>query len=292
MGDNDTPTPNLGLLTTTDDVAGLLPGDYGKLVIGPAQEMSAAMQVGELVTTASHDFHVPILTEDAAAAWVAEGEEAEISDPTFAELVVTPAKVMGFSVVSRELAQDSSPAASDAVGRSLARSIARAIDTAFFGDESAPAPKGLEALEDVTTVYAGATLKDLDWAVEGAFNAAALGATVGAWVADKETAQDIASLKEATGSNKGLIEPDPKVAGRYRIEGAPLIVSPAVTAGTIWGIPRSAALLVLRKDVEVKTDESLFFQSDRVAIRALARIGFGFPLPSQIQKVLVQAKAG
>ena len=287
MGDID--TPKRGLLTTSDDVAGILPGDYGKLVIEPVQQASIAMQVGQLIPTASNTFHIPVIREDATASWIAEGEDAEISDAKFEEIVVTPSKVVGFSVVSRELAKDSSPAATEAVGHSLARSIAKSVDAAFFGDEEEPAPSGLEAMEGATVIYAGATLTDLDWAVEGALNAAGKGTFVGAWVANEDTAKAIASLKEGNDSNRGLIEPDPKVAGRYQIQGAPLLVSSAIAENTVWGIPKTAAIVVLREDVQVDTDTSLFFQSDRVAVRALARVGFAFPVPSQVQKVLIEA---
>ncbi|GAA4685121.1 hypothetical protein GCM10025780_34330 [Frondihabitans cladoniiphilus] len=54
----------------------------------------------------------------------------------------------------------------------------------------------------------------------------------------------------------------------------PYIVSPHVLSGTVWGIPKSRAFRVLREDVSV--DESVFFTSDQVAIRGVARVGFGF----------------
>jgi hypothetical protein len=42
---------------------------------------------------------------------VAEGAEITPSDPKLPELTVTPAKVAGLTIISRELADDSSPAA-------------------------------------------------------------------------------------------------------------------------------------------------------------------------------------
>ncbi|MEJ7742083.1 MAG: phage major capsid protein [Nocardioidaceae bacterium] len=68
------------------------------------------------------------MTADPTAAWVAEGDEIPISDPTLAELTVTPAKVAGLTIVSRELADDSDPAAAYVVGAGLARDIARRVD--------------------------------------------------------------------------------------------------------------------------------------------------------------------
>jgi HK97 family phage major capsid protein len=63
---------------------------------------------------------------------VAEGAEITPSDPTLQELVVTPPKVAGLTIVSREMADDSDPAAAQVVGDGLARDIARRIDQAAF----------------------------------------------------------------------------------------------------------------------------------------------------------------
>jgi hypothetical protein len=55
---------------------------------------------------------------------VADGAEIPASDADIGELVVTPPKVAGLTVVSRELASDSAPAAQDVIGDALARDIA------------------------------------------------------------------------------------------------------------------------------------------------------------------------
>ena len=68
---------------------------------------------------------LPAVTADPTAAWVAEGAEIPISDLTTAEVDVVTRKVAGLSVVTSELAEDSSPEATAEVGRGLARDIAR-----------------------------------------------------------------------------------------------------------------------------------------------------------------------
>src|SRR4051812_6799737 len=79
---------------------------------------------------------LPAVTADPTAAWVAEGAEIPISDLTTAEVDVVTRKVAGLSVVTSELAEDSSEATAE-VGRGLARDIARKVDAAFFGDGTA-----------------------------------------------------------------------------------------------------------------------------------------------------------
>jgi hypothetical protein len=49
------------------------------------------------VSTSANRYRIPTPTADPTAAWVAEGAEIPISDPTLAELSVTPAKVAGLT---------------------------------------------------------------------------------------------------------------------------------------------------------------------------------------------------
>ena len=48
---------------------------------------------------------------------------------------------------------------------------------------------------------------------------------------------------------------------------------------------RDGPCFVIRQDASVVTDSSVFFTSDRVAIRATLRVSFGFPYPLAITKV-------
>ena len=62
-------------------------------------------------------------------------------------------------------------------------------------------------------------------------------------------------------------------------------MSSAVGVKTAWGIPRDRVFLVVRSDATVERDDSVFFTSDRVAIKATMRLGFAFPHPLAIVKV-------
>ena len=111
------------LHTTTTDVAGILPDDHGPLVVQPAMAASVFAQVSTRVFTSSHHYRIPIVSADPTASWVAEGAEITLSDPTLQELTVTPAKVAGLTIISRELADDSNPEAASVVGGGLAREV-------------------------------------------------------------------------------------------------------------------------------------------------------------------------
>jgi hypothetical protein len=59
-------------------------------------------------------------------------------------------------------------------------------------------------------------------------------------------------------------------------------VSSALAANTLWALDSSRVWLVLRDDVTVEAHRSGFFTSDRVAVRATMRVGFGFVHPQSV----------
>ncbi len=96
-------------LTSTTGVGGLLAEAYGPLIVQSVTDAAIATQVTNVVTTGSHEFHVPTVVKDAGAAWVAEGAEIPADDAAFAEVVVVPAKLAGLTTIRSELAEESSP---------------------------------------------------------------------------------------------------------------------------------------------------------------------------------------
>lgn len=283
----------MAVYTSTSDVGGLLPGGYGDLIVKPVQDAALALNplVSTTITTPAHDFHVPIVDTDASASWVAEGAEITPTDPTVSELVLTPAKVAALTIVSSELAADTSPQAQEIVGDGLARSIAVQVDTAFFGALDAPAPSGLAALDDadVSRVVAGTAPTNLDAFAEGISLVESAGAKVTAWIANPADALTVQTLKSGTALNTPLLGTDATNGTARQILGVPLLVSPKVAAGTIWGTSAARILTVVREDVEVTSDASVFYTSDRVAVRGIMRITFGFPTPEAIAKIALAA---
>ena len=61
-------------------------------------------------------------------------------------------------------------------------------------------------------------------------------------------------------------------------------MSSAVAANTAWALDRTRVWLVLRDDTTVEADRSVFFNSDRVAVKATMRIGFGLVHPASVVK--------
>ncbi|MSS84546.1 phage major capsid protein [Actinomycetaceae bacterium WB03_NA08] len=283
------PTNNT-LLTTTDDVSGFLPPEYGNLIVQPVQTGAVAYQVAENISTGSSEFHVPIVGKDAGAGWVAEGEEIAVTEGKYGEATVIPKKVAGLSVISRELANDSSPAASKIVGDGLARSIARQVDIAFFGSTTVNGPIGLEGVPGINEVEAPTAWTNLDPFAEAIAEAEQEGAVITSFVANPEDAKVLATLKDQADSNRPLLGVDPTKATQRLLQGVPLLVSPAVTPGTVWGIPRDRVLVITREGTEIAVDESVFFTSDRVAVRAIMRVGFAYPHAEAVQKITLASE--
>ena len=272
----------------TSNAGGILrPEEVGALIVQPVAKASVAMQIGTIVETNSKDFRIPIVTDDVSASWTAEGADITATDAEVDELLVTPKKIAALSKVSRELAADSSPAAQNVVGQSIARDIARRVDSAFFGDTVANGPDGISSLNDIQFVDAD-TITNVDPFSEAISKAENEGAQITAFVANASTVLALSKLKKlTTGSNEPLLQPDPTLPSRRQILGVPLYSVPntVVPANTVWAVDMSRVFVVVRQDVELSVDESFYFGSDSLAVRAVMRVAFGFPHERAVIKI-------
>lgn len=272
-------------LTTSTGSSILRPEEVAELLIRPMVAMSVAAEISTVVPTSSTSYRIPYVATDPVAAWVAEGDEITPSDADLDEVNVVPTKVAGLSVISRELADDSSPEAAQVVGQGLSRDIARRVDQAYLGALAAPAPSGLGALVGFTPIAAPAAWADADPFTEAQFAAEDEFATITSWVAHRDDAEALANLKEATDSTRPLLQPDVTRPGRRVIGGVPLYTSPYATPGVVWGIPEDRVHVVIRDDATIESDRSVFFTSDRVAVKGTMRVGFGFAHPAALVKI-------
>lgn len=264
------------MLKTTTATPILSPEQVYELLVEPVYAQSIAAQVCTVVRTSASSFRIPKVTADPVASWVAEGDEITPSDLTLAETDVALRKLAGLSVITRELAEDSSPEASAAVGDGLARDIARKLDQAFFANTTINGPAGLGSLTP-STVVSTATAFGVDDFVDAIAAAADVNALLDNFVVAPADFVALSKVKQTSTSNVPLLQPDPaKPSGRL-ILGVPLLTSTAVTAGTAYGVPKARTFLVVRDDTSVDTDESVFFTSDRIAVRATMRVGLGYP---------------
>jgi hypothetical protein len=90
-----------------------------------------------------------------------------------------------------------------------------------------------------------------------------------------------------TGSNLPLLQPDPTQPTRKLLQGVPLLRSPAVGNDVIWGLSKPFSYVVHHDDVTFDVDRSVFFTSDRVAIRSTLRVAHGWPHPESVIKIVL-----
>lgn len=288
MADNTTYMTSKGAPKAWADSA------VGNLVIRPAIESSVAIQaVGSVpVEEQSNGYRIPIVTADPVAAWGAEGTEIPVSKAGIAEDFDSFHRLAALTVVTNEFLNDSNPEISNVAAEGLGRDIARKLDVAFFnkrpqGANAEDQPRGLGDIQGVHNIAAGAKLTNLDPMVEAIFAAAVEGAKLSAFVANPDDALAIAKLKEKSDSNRALLTPDPTQPGATTISGVPLLASPAVAKGTIWGLPKDRIVIAIRKDAELEADTSAFFTSYKTALRAVMRTTFLYAHPASITKITV-----
>lgn len=261
----------------------LRPEEVRPLLLDPIARDSLAAACSTVVYIDTPDLHVPTMADLDVADWIPEGEEIPLGDASFDGQTITPARLVGGSVLTKELAEDSNPEAARLIGESLARDLRRKLDASFFGTKGANTerPAGLLDLTgttDVTPATAGDYL--------GAFLAAEQQASVidsstNLYVANPATA---AAISETILTGTAGVQDMTAPAGRT-ILGVPFIASPLVAAGTIYGFNKASTLLVFRTDAEIERDDSVFFTSYRVAIRGRIRASWGFTRPESIIKI-------
>lgn len=173
------------------------------------------------------------------------------------------------------------------IGDGILRNLQRVLDTALFSATTPNGPGGLPGVSGVSTVSAGAAYANVDAFSDALYTSANNNGEVTSWVCNPTVAMTLSKLKQGSALNSPLLQPDPSQPGRRQILGVPLLVTPAcpTTNNQVWGIPRGFTYFVIRSGAEVLADRSVFFTSDRVAIRCTMRCGFAFPHPPSIVKI-------
>ena len=276
----------MSLLTTAASGGPLLsPEDVQALVVRPLVADAVSTQVSTVVTTGSNQTRFPVVVTDPTSGWTAESAEISLSDADVDELVVTPKKLAGLTIISNELVNDSDPSALQVVGDGLVRDLRTRLDAAYFGTTVTDGPAGIEALAGVTTVTGG-TIVDLDPFAEAISKAELVGQRITASVAHPTTALTLLQLKdEPSTSNRPLLGPDATSPTKKSVLGVPLYSAPGCNPAYIYGIARATAYVVIRIPASVEVDRSVKFTSDQTAVRAVLRVGFAWPHPSSVVKI-------
>lgn len=262
----------------------LTPAQIEDLFLLPVLARSVAGRVCDVIRSTSPTVTVPRITSTPSAEWVEELQEIPVSDASFDAVTITPKKVAGLVIVSSEARDDTAGDLFRIIGDRLVDHSAYKTDQALFTTQAAPAPAGIAALAGVTTATATGDYALPDVAVDVAARAADQGAPITAWVANPATRTGLGTIKTGDGGPY-LFTPGPD--GEYALQGAPLIVSSLIPEGTVWAIPKTRLLMVIKPSTEADIDisEHSYFTRDGVAVRSKMRVGFGCIDPSAITKI-------
>jgi HK97 family phage major capsid protein len=284
-------------ITTLSSSGILAPEEVGPLIIQPLRLRSVALRVSTVIETLRPSLRFPVVDSDAAATWVAEGDDITPTDPTLGETTVTPSAVKALVKISNELIADSAENAQAAgvVGDGLVRQFARTIDKAFFTSTTSLGPNGLESI-GYQTVNVGGYYTDFDPFLHAISLVERVGSVVTSFSASFQTVLELGLLKrfEPTSSvvsNEPLLSQTPgDVANPVvrNIFGVPLYSAPEGTIedGVVWAIAADKVFTVMRSDISVTANPFYYFGSDSTAVRGTMRLSYGFPHAAAVVKIV------
>jgi HK97 family phage major capsid protein len=288
-------------ISTINSPGILAPEEIGPLVIEPLRLRSVALRTSTVIETLRPSLRFPVVDQDAAAAWVVEGNEIEETDPTLGETVVTPLALKALTTISNELVADSAANAQAAgvVGDGLVRSFARALDSAYFSNMTTNGPAGLGSI-DFQTINLAGNFENFDWAAQAISQVEQFGSVVTAFVGSFSTVEQLSLIKrfESTSTiinNEYLLSQSPGDASnpvQRRILGVPLYsvpestdALPTIPDGTVWAIAADKVFSVMRQDISITANPYSAFSSDSTQVRGVMRIGFGFVQPDCVVQI-------
>lgn len=261
--------PNLGLSATWGAE------QWANYVLDHLSTESVLLRAGaRVVPVAGRIAHIPRVLTDGSASWTPEGEEIPSDAPTGDTIDLTPKKLANLVGLSRESIEDAPIDELDGVGRSLTRSVAAAIDSRAFGTAVATAtePAGLRSYA-ILAQTGGVTIDNIIRAVG---TVEAVGAVANAIFLAPADLTTLRLVKEATGSNKPVLQPDLQAGGAERIAGATVFSTPDLPAGVALVGDSSQIVVGLRRDVAVEFSSEAKFTSDSVVARVTCRTDWAF----------------
>ncbi|HIW68882.1 MAG TPA: phage major capsid protein [Candidatus Dietzia merdigallinarum] len=274
------------------------PGNRGLLrefavgLLTAVERDSVAFQIATTMTSNSYRVQIPRLAGHTSAAWVSELEEIPQSALDVETDDVILAKVAGLATISNEAVFSEAQDLVNLHGSDLRQQIVRQIDTAFFtkkasGDTKSPA--GLADRTDLQTLEVG-PLTNLDpiFAAISHLNSSPDGLVADSITMHPADLLKVRQLKEATGSQKGLVETDASfgtvgldgkanVVGR--LAGLELRTSPYMPVGTVWVTARRGLVTVRTGEAEVVASTDSAFSQDATQVRAKMGVAFGVASP-------------
>ncbi len=226
---------------------------------------------------------VPFVSDDGVVGFVAEGAEIPDANQEFDEVVVLTGKVAALGKYSFEtLAQ---PEAARMVVESLSRSVVTKANAAYLGNLDAdPGPTGLlnaPGIIDFETPIGD----DLDQLVDAVSFIELDGGTATHIIANPTAWATLSKLKRATDSNESLVGAG-TVAATRALLGLPVLVTPAMPAGSLLVVDQSA-VIGAQSPVRLARSDDAYFSSDSIGVRVTWRLGWSIQHATRVAKLTV-----
>ncbi|MBM0226461.1 phage major capsid protein [Micromonospora sp. ATA51] len=286
--------------------AAFTPAENATFVLDFLAKQSVIFRSGvNVIRTSGDSIVLPHLVSDGSAGAIAEAGTIPLSDPNAESLTAVPRKFAQGTRVANEVLADSKPAALDALGKSLIRSAGLAYDlSAFEGNGTAPNLRGFKNVAGIGAVSMGANgaaVTNLDPIAD------ALGLLAEA-NADDESAvivmtpkvwRAIMKLKEATGSNKSLIQDSAGSAAggvTRALFGRPVFLSgnlsltetqgtSGAVASSIYVYVPSEVYAVVREDAVFDVNPYVYGATDETLVTAKMRADILVPNPAAVVRI-------
>ena len=210
-----------------------------KILVKPLEAVSTFLSAGVRIIDTAGPLRLPKLGAATSPAWFGENEQITPEvDPTFDEIQLLPSTIKSVKTLTRfsnELARQSVISLDAALRERLVKDVADTIDAQFWGASNGASltlPKGIlnYAGQSVTAVGTLTLDKLLD------AEALALSANVDPsslkWAMTSRELTVLRKIKQGTGSNAYVLQPDPTKAGGYTIFGKPVIVTNRISDTT------------------------------------------------------------
>lgn len=225
--------------------------------------------------------------DDADAAFGAEGETIDESDPTLDEVLVYTGKVSQLVHLSRE--QYYQPGTAGNLAESVRRAVVKKANAAYLAQTApdSPAvtpPAGLLNIDGILSDF-GEITEDLDALADAVAAIEGNGGIPTHILAAPDAWGFLRKFKTGTGKNTALLGAG-TADQEKRLLGIPVITTPAMTSGGLIVLDKSAVVSAVGQ-LEIATSEHVYFNSDGIAIRATWRIGQNVVHPDRIASLTV-----
>ncbi len=276
-------------LSTGTGAAGgfLVPPAQASYVIDRLRQASVFLAAGprvfDLADGAGGELRVPRMGTSIAAAMVAEGGTQTPADFALEQVVLRAHTGAALARGSRELFDDSNPAAREVIALDLERQLRDLLDAqCLAGTGTAPNCRGLRHFTGVNATELGSgdgAALGLDDVRQAIYRLEAKGATPSAIFLSARTWSALTQVKD--GQQRYLLQPDPSGAAQRSIFGVRAFVSGRIATNETVGnsttcawlavVDMSRVAVLLRQAVEVQLLQELYAANRQIGVAATIR---------------------